>query len=169
MTRFVSRLLVSSAFAASLAATAQAAPRMVPMGGTADVQGNQVACSGVGDRGEQHAQMADYPIKLEFVGSYGQFLGNERLVINGRNGMRLNVRCRAPWVMMSLPPGHYRATAYVPGAASKDISFTVPRRGVRHIVVRYRSITEGKPNRPENAVYRGNEIPPAQSNAPVPQ
>ena len=143
-------ILVSATLAAGLSAAAQAAPDNVPMNAASEVQGVQVACAGVGERDEHNPRWMNYPVKLEFVGGYGQYLAGERVALHGgRAHAALDLRCNGPWLLMRLSPGHYHATAAVPGAPAKHFSFTVPAHGRRHVVVRYPTKREGEPQAPQ--------------------
>jgi len=105
----------------------------------------EFACTGVGDREQHDARWDRYPVKLEAVGGYGQYLAGEEVTLGGADGAAsIHVRCGAPWVLMRLAPGRYAATVGVPGANTKHVAFTVPVEGQRRIIVRFPSKTAGR-------------------------
>jgi hypothetical protein len=142
--------LAMVAAAAVLAMTAASSAeartsRMPPMDSITQVQGVSAVCTGAGQGDRQRDAWRNYPVKFEFVGGYGQYLGDETLTVMGNHGRELvNVQCQAPWVLMNLTPGHYRAHADVLGAAPKSVSFDVPEKGQKRIIVRFPSKMAGQ-------------------------
>lgn len=145
--RFVTGLFLSSALVLGASGAAEAAP-LVPMDHAGHVDGVRVACAGVGQESEANPRWTGYPVKFEFVGGYGQYLAHERIAVRDRQGRVVALRCHAPWVMMKLAPGRYRATATIAGGTTKHVRFTVPAHGERRIVLRYRDKTGGEPAAP---------------------
>jgi hypothetical protein len=156
MPRFAGRLLVSTALAMGWAGFAQAQEASAPIDGAARVAGVPVACAGVGESSRDNPRWEGYPVKLTFARKDGAFLGNEIVHVSDVRGQRLDVHCHAPMVLMGLPPGHYNATAEVPGGEARHISFTVPREGHRSIVLHYALEAPARPV--SSAAYGGREV-----------
>lgn len=135
-------LLLSSAAILALATTSASAER-VRMDHARDVDGVRAACAGVGLNDRAKERWDRYPVRFEVVGGYGQYLGGERITVRDRMGERVSVHCAGPWVMMSLDPGHYRATVEMPRGNVKDVSFRVPEDGHRRVVVRFNDMMRG--------------------------
>jgi hypothetical protein len=117
----------------------------IPVDRPTNVSGVTVACTGIGNREESEARWSNYPLKLQAVGGYGQYLGNQDVTLRGNDGSEIaNVNCVGPWVLMRVQPGRYQATVTVPNAPSKDVNFTVPANGQRDVIVRFPGLMNGK-------------------------
>lgn len=128
----------------------------LPVDQVVDVQGTQVACSGIGKGDETNPQFAGLPVKFSLVGGYGQWLGDETLTVSDQNGGRsINVKCSGPWVLMRLDPGRYSVTAEVPDAGTKTVSFSVPSSGSREVTIRFPQAMQGESS------YHATESPAA--------
>lgn len=138
--------LTAYSLACALTTPARAVPiESLPIDKPMMVSNIEFACTGVGDREQHDVRWNKYPVKLEAVGGYGQYLGREELTLNGVDGAApIRVKCEAPWVLMRLRPGHYSASIEVPGAIEKHVVFAVPAKGQRGIVVRFPSKTAGR-------------------------
>ncbi len=142
--RILAALLPISGFALcfGMAASAQTAETL-PVDQPQNVDGVQTACTGIGDREENETRWNNYPVKLEAVGGYGQWLGDQDVTVRGK-GHDVQVHCSGPWLLMGLEPGSYRATVAVPNAEPKHVTFTVPKQGHREVIVRFKDKMEGK-------------------------
>ncbi len=148
MTLAKSALGVAGFLALAAASGAQASPARLPMDSMTEVHGVNAVCTGAGQADRTRAQWQKYPVKFEFAGGYGQYLGDETLTVTGDKGREVvNVQCEGPWVLMDLSPGHYRAHADVLGASPKEASFTVPANGKRQIVFRFPGKMAGEENK----------------------
>ncbi|HTQ13335.1 MAG TPA: hypothetical protein VMH86_05605 [Rhizomicrobium sp.] len=151
----IKTLVVAAASAALVPLGAAAMPAAMPgtMTRTTGLPIDRVAyrnnvgfvCTGIGNADERSGRWSAYPVKLEAVGGYGQWLAGEHVTLTREDGTQVaQVRCDAPWVLMKLDSGRYRATVDVAGAPRKTVSFTVPASGQRDIVVRFRSKMRGE-------------------------
>ncbi len=142
----------ASAIALSLPVQAETI-RDLPLDQPTSVNNVQLVCTGIGNSEEHNARWDSYPVKLEVVGGYGQYLADEDIVVGGLGGAQLiNVRCDAPWVLMRLAPGRYSAAIDVSGAPPKDVNFTTSATHQRDLIVRFPSKTAGRemgPVRPQ--------------------
>lgn len=135
--RILASLLPVSGFVLCFGmAAAQQMPQPLPVDQPQQVDGVKTACTGIGNDSESDTRWSGYPIKLETVGAYGQWLGDADVTVSGQ-GQDVSVNCAGPWVLMDLQPGRYRATVTVPDAPPKHISFSVPREGQREVIVRF--------------------------------
>jgi hypothetical protein len=139
-------VLTVCSFACALAMPARAAAiDNLPIDRPMTVSNIEFACTGVGDREQRDARWNEYPVKLEAVGGYGQYLAGEDVTLAGADSAAsIHVKCGAPWVLMRLAPGRYSATVEVPGAGAEHVAFAVPATGQRRIIVRFSGKTEGR-------------------------
>lgn len=141
-------VLTASAIALSLPVQAEAI-RNLPLDQPATVNNVQLVCTGIGNGEEHNARWRNYPVKLQIVGGYGQYLAGEGVVVEGRGGAQLiNVRCGAPWVLTRLAPGRYSAAIDMPGARPKNVFFTVSDTHQRDVIVRFPGKIAGREMRP---------------------
>jgi hypothetical protein len=148
--RIVAALLPASVFVLCLGMTAAAETiHTLPVDRPAHVMGISIACTGIGQHEENEARWRDYPVKLEAVGGYGQYLAGEEIALQSSDHAEaVHVKCDAPWVLMRLDAGNYTATVTLPNAPAKEVSFTVPRDGQRDVIVRFPSLMVGREQNP---------------------
>jgi len=141
-TALLAALMVSGSVCAALAA-----PVPLPMEKATDVNGITATCTGAGSNDRRKADAKAYPLKLEFVGGYGQYLGQETVDVASRGGHRIvSVSCSEPWVLMRLTPGRYRISADVPGGMLKTRWVHVTASNAqRRVIFRYPSFMDGAP------------------------
>ncbi len=101
-----------------------------------DVNGTQVVCTGIDSDSRHDSRWPSYPLKLEFAGAGGQFLGEERVQVSG-NGVNVNVRCKGPWVLMRVPAGSYSVQATVRSGATKSGTVNVSGHGQARLVMTF--------------------------------
>lgn len=99
-----------------------------------DVNGTEVVCTGIDSDSRHDPRWPSYPLKLEFAGVGGQYLGEERVQVTG-NGVNVNVRCKGPWVLMRVPAGSYTVQAHVRGGGNKTATVNVTGRGQTRAVM----------------------------------
>ena len=100
------------------------------------IDGVRVACDGVGSDERAQPRWNDYSLKIVFVGSQGQFLGNEQVNVSG-NQHSIAMHCEGPWALLDLPAGTYRVSADVENAGHRDFTAQIGGHGQRRIVVRF--------------------------------
>ncbi|MSP94346.1 MAG: hypothetical protein EXR00_03675 [Alphaproteobacteria bacterium] len=96
------------------------------------VAGIETVCTGVGLEARTDPKWSAYPLKLEFVGKFGQMLGGTKVTVSG-NGHTVDVHCSGPWVLMKLPAGSYHMSADVADAGHKEMNIRVPSK----LTIRY--------------------------------
>lgn len=119
-----------------------------------DVNGTEVVCTGTGSDARADPRWRAYPLKLEFSGAGGQYLGEERVSITG-NGVNVRVRCRGPWLLLKVPAGSYAVHAEAQNAGAKNITVNVTGRGQTRVVVSFPAAGGGVS--PEAATNEGGE------------
>lgn len=100
------------------------------------INGIRVACDGVGLDERSNPAWNDYALKLSFVGSDGQYLGDEHIDVTG-NGHEVSMRCQGPWAMLDLPAGTYRVAADVDQIGSRNFTARVSGLGQTKIAIRF--------------------------------
>jgi hypothetical protein len=86
-----------------------------------------------------------YPMRMEFVGGYGQPLAGAIVTVSRGDGADLvGVACTSARVLMRLPAGRYMATADMTDGPTKTVTFDVTRAGpkttARTLVVHFPSM-----------------------------
>jgi hypothetical protein len=99
-----------------------------------DVNGTEVVCTGIDSDSRHDPRWPAYPLKLEFAGAGGQYLGEERVTVTG-NGVDVNVRCKGPWVLLRVPAGSYSIHAEAANAGAKNLTVNVTGRGQTRAMV----------------------------------
>ena len=122
--RIVAALIPSSAFVLCLGMAAQAAVvHDLPVDRSTSVMGVRVACTGIGESEQDETRWRNYPVKLEAVGGYGQYLADEEVTLHGPyRAQPLRIRCDAPWVLMRLEPGRYQCDDGISAQRSRTAS-----------------------------------------------
>jgi len=157
-------LLISSALAATACILcAPVSAERLPNEQPTKVNGIVATCTGTGSGSRQHAQTMNYPVRFEFVGGYGQYLGDETVTVEDRKANAMvSVSCSSPWVMMQLPPGRYQVTADLPGAPTKTRWVTVGSgAGQKAVFFRYPGMMAGAPQSSSYASNEGFGEPPS--------
>jgi hypothetical protein len=105
------------------------------------VGGVDVACTGIGDEAQTDPRWRAYPIRVEFAGGTGQYVGAATLTLHDKNGAAaFTVSCGGAWLLLQLPAGKYRVTASTEGAAPRVETISVPASGQARAVIRFPEI-----------------------------
>ncbi|MBV9694389.1 MAG: carboxypeptidase regulatory-like domain-containing protein, partial [Alphaproteobacteria bacterium] len=141
--RLAALLVAAAAWTTGTAALAE----QLPLDRPTTVNGIVATCTGSGDNERQSAQGTNNPVRFEFVGGYGQYLGNETVsVADSKSNPIASVFCGSAWVLMQLPPGRYQVTAEMPGAATQTQWVSVSDSGPQQAVFfRYPEKRAGEP------------------------
>ena len=108
----------------------------LPSGQPVQVHGIEVACTGESLDVRRDARWSEFPLKIEFAGPGGQYVGGETVSIGQANKEILNVVCGGPWLMVRLPPARYDVSATLDGLSAKSAAF-VSKKGQGHIILRF--------------------------------
>jgi hypothetical protein len=130
----------------------------LPSDQEATVSGVQVMCGGIGSD-EADPRYANYPAKIEVAGGYGQWLGDNQIVISG-DGQNITAQCKGPWFMAQLQPGRYTVSV-THGATSHTARLSVAANGQHKIVVRFPELQKGKDD--GTGPYTGQQMGPGTS------
>jgi hypothetical protein len=108
-------------------------PRNLPV----DVRGVQAVCTGLDPASRDDPRWAGYPLKLEFLAPDGRFVPFAQVAVSDIRGESIvSVRCAAPWLLLGLPAGDYKAAVASPHGADQALGFVVPREGQKSVMVR---------------------------------
>src|SRR5690606_19246732 len=90
-------------------ATAQADDaNTMPNDRPVDVNGVNLACTGVGDEAKTDPRWAEYAVKIEFANRNAEYLTDVDTTVADAKGEQLfQVRCESPWLLADLPLGKY--------------------------------------------------------------
>ena len=141
----IKRCLLMTAAGALLAGSALAQgvepATPLPMDEPTMVGGVDAACTGIGDEAQTDPRWRNYPIRIEFAGGTGQYVGNTTLTLHDDKGnMAFSVSCDGPWLLLQLPAGKYRVTASADGASPREEVISVPASGQARAVIRFPEI-----------------------------
>jgi hypothetical protein len=109
-----------------------------------DVNGIEVACSGVGDEARVDPRWPAFAVKIEFANRDAEYLSDiDVSLANAAGEPLLHVRCETPWLLAKLPAGKYTVTGTYEGI-SKTAKLTAPATGQARVVVRFPEIAGGQ-------------------------
>jgi hypothetical protein len=126
-----------SALAISGAAVAQieTAPPL-PMDSPQAMRSMEAVCTGIGLDSRKDPRWNAYPLKIEVVGTRGQYLGETRVTVIKDDEAVVSVRCGGPWVLLRIEPGVYGVTAELDGIA-KSAKVSVGGKTQARVVIRF--------------------------------
>lgn len=105
-----------------------------------DVNGFELACTGIGDEAQSDPRWKAFPVRLEFAGGNAQYLADVEATVFDAAGKELfRVRCDSPWILAKLPPARYRVQGTFRNLA-KGANFVAPAKGQARIIVRFPEI-----------------------------
>lgn len=139
---WISGFRPSAALAAALltaGSTAAASPTVVPVDAATQVNGVDVACTGIGLAAREDSRWAAFSVRVEVSNARNEYLLGADVTVRDRTGRSLvEVHCDAPWVLLRLPPGAYRVDAAVAGAgAPRSAPFSAPDKGQLRVVLQF--------------------------------
>jgi len=112
----------------------------VPLDQTITVGGVQVGCTGIGSDQRDNPRWKGFPVRVEFAGPGGEYLGNEVLSLSSAGGRHLaTVSCEGPWILLSMPAGRYSVVGRPddPAGPPKMTTFNTPRSGQLVVTLRW--------------------------------
>lgn len=140
--KVVGLALASFGCSAALAADVVKLPADEP----SEVNGFEVACTGVGEEARNDPRWLSYPVRIEFANADAQYLSDAVLTVAKPGGQQLfQVTCDSPWVLANLAPGKYVLSATYEGI-TKTEKFTSPKAGQARYVVRFLEVPGDAPN-----------------------
>lgn len=112
----------------------------IPADQPTDVNGYEIACSGVGDEARVDPRWPAFAVKVEFANRDAEYLSDIDVSVADSAGKVLfHVRCETPWLLAKLPAGKYTVTGTYEGI-SKTAKLTAPATGQARVVVRFPEI-----------------------------
>ena len=121
---------------AAFAANATSLPSDTPV----DVNGYQLACTGIGDEAQSDPRWKAFPVRLEFAGGKAQYLADVESTVLDASGKELfRVMCDSPWLLAKLKPGKYKVKGSFRNLV-KSSNFMAPKKGQARIIVRFPEI-----------------------------
>lgn len=129
-------LLAGAVMASALRAHADDTTAL-PSDQPVEVNGYQLACTGIGDEAQQDPRWKAFPVRLEFAGGNAQYLADVKASVLDASGKELfKVSCDSPWLLVKLVPGKYKVVGSFRDF-SKSSNFMAPKKGQARIIVRF--------------------------------
>ena len=105
-------------------------------------EGILYACTGIAES-KTDPRWEQYAVKMVFAGATGQLLGDIQVRVDDKNGRQIfETHCFAPWLMLALQPGRYKATATARQVFTHSVDFLVSAGRQAYIVVRFPEIND---------------------------
>jgi hypothetical protein len=109
-----------------------------------EVNGIEIACSGVGDEARVDPRWPAFAVKIEFANNAAEYLSDIDVSVADANGEALfHVHCETPWLLAKLPAGKYTVSGTYEGI-TKTAKLTAPATGQARIVVRFPEVAGGQ-------------------------
>jgi hypothetical protein len=100
-------------------------------------------CTGIGAEARNNPEWKKYPLKVTATNVDGEYLGDIRVTIFDAAGAALlEAHCLAPWLLVQLPPGKYKAKVVAEGKHERTIDVTVRKEGQSQAVARFPEVTD---------------------------
>src|SRR5262249_32214169 len=96
----------------------------------------EAMCTGVGEDARNDPRWARYPLRVEVVGTKGEYLGQAQVTIVQNEEALASVNCAGPWVLFALPAGAYSVSAEFAGM-SRTAKVNVSTSSQARVVLRF--------------------------------
>jgi hypothetical protein len=96
----------------------------------------EAVCTGIGLDSRQNPAWLAYPLKVEFVGRGGQYLGDVHMALSQRKKVLAQISCGGPWVLFQAPAGRYEIEANTEGKLVSSPA-VVSANGQSRIILRF--------------------------------
>lgn len=96
----------------------------------------EVVCTGIGLDARENPDWSAYPLKVEFAGRGGQYLGDVHVTLSQHGVAVAAISCSGPWVLFRLSAGKYRIDANIEGRSVSSAAI-VPVSGQSRVILRY--------------------------------
>ena len=114
--------------------------RAMPLDRSVEVNGYDLACTGVGDEARDDPRWREYPVRIEFANRDAQYLADIDVAVADADGKLLfAVLCESPWLLAKLPPGKYTATGVFENH-TKVATFKAPATGQSRVVITFTEV-----------------------------
>ena len=108
----------------------------MPVDERVEVNGFELACTGVGDEARNDPRWRAFALRIEFANRDAQYLSDIDVAVSDASGALFDVRCESPWLLADLPPGKYTIVGTFEGI-TKTVQATAPSTGQARIVIRF--------------------------------
>ena len=96
----------------------------------------EAVCTGVGEDARNDPRWAHYPLRVEVVGTKGEYLGEAQVTLEKEGEALASVNCGGPWVLFALAPGAYTVSVEVAGNI-RTARANVNASGQARVVLRF--------------------------------
>jgi hypothetical protein len=96
----------------------------------------EAVCTGIGLDARENPAWSAYPLKVEFAGRGGQYLGGAHVTLSVSSGALAAVNCSGPWLLFRVPSGRYRIDANIDGRIVSSTAI-VAANGQSRVILRY--------------------------------
>jgi hypothetical protein len=137
------RLPIVAALAAGLCMPADAGAQPadathIPADNVTTVNGVKTACTGVGKTAREDPRWKGFAVRIESAAPTGDYLGGLTLDVASDKGTPvLSVACGSPWLLMDLPPGAYKVTAWSGRRGPKTVRVHASGKGQARYVIAF--------------------------------
>ncbi len=101
-------------------------------------QGIGYVCTGVTGDARKDPRWGDYPAKLVFASTTGEYLADIAVTIrDAAGGPVFEATCPSPWLLIRLAPGRYEVTARSPDNQTQSTVITVLAERQQERILRF--------------------------------
>ena len=120
-------------------AGAQPADAMrLPSNNVTTVNGVKTVCTGVGKAAREDPRWKAFAVRIESAAPSGDYLGGVTVDVASDKGTPvLAASCDSPWLLMDLPPGAYKVTAWSGKRGPKTVKVHASAKGQSRYVVAF--------------------------------
>lgn len=135
-------VLVAGICAPVLAAAQPVDAVHIPSNNVTTVDGVKTVCTGVGKASRQDPRWRAFAVRIESATPSGDYLGEVTLDVASNKGVPvLAVSCNSPWILMDLPPGAYKVTAWSGKRGPKTVMVHASGKGQTRQVIAFPKVT----------------------------
>ena len=95
----------------------------------------EAVCTGVGEDARNDPRWKNNPLRVEVVGTKGEYLGEAQVTVTLNDEALASVNCAGPWVLFALVPGTYTVSAELAGT-SRMSKVNVSASGQARVILR---------------------------------
>ena len=119
------------------AATAQEAKTPpFPIDQPMSMRAIEAVCTGITSDARSDPRWAAYPLRIEVVGTSGEYLADAEVTLSKGDEALAAVNCSGPWVLFKVMPGNYSVSGEIAGT-TKTARVNVAGSGQARVVLRF--------------------------------
>ena len=107
-----------------------------PLDSPMSMRAIEAVCTGVTSDTRADPRWTAYPLRIEVVGTGGEFLGDAQVILSKGDEALAAVNCGGPWVLFKVMPGAYGVSAEIAGV-TKTARVNVGGTGQARVVLRF--------------------------------